>query len=181
MPINAKKCGQILTKLIFLIGQGEGLNTNEATDTFFAATKLFQCPDVRGGVGCRFFFLVFFWILTHARTPTPTSQTTLRSLLYLTIKEMAPFTENVIIVTSSLTKDMTGKLDAYRGSAIRALCRITDPSMLQGIERYLKQAIVDKNPAVSSAAIVSSLVRRRRAVFCPFPVSLTAAPDSSST
>ena len=30
--------------------------------------------------------------------------------------------------------------------------------MLQGVERYLKQAIVDKNPAVSSAAIVSSLV-----------------------
>jgi hypothetical protein len=31
--------------------------------------------------------------------------------------------------------------------------------MLQGIERYLKQAIVDKNPAVSSAALVSSVVR----------------------
>ena len=30
--------------------------------------------------------------------------------------------------------------------------------MLQGIERYLKQAIVDKNPSVYSAALVSSLV-----------------------
>ena len=29
--------------------------------------------------------------------------------------------------------------------------------MLQGIERFLKQAIVDKSPSVSSAAIVSSL------------------------
>ena len=31
-------------------------------------------------------------------------------------------------------------------------------SMLQNIERYMKQAIVDKVPAVSSAALVSSLV-----------------------
>lgn len=31
-------------------------------------------------------------------------------------------------------------------------------TMLQSIERYMKQAIVDKNHAVSSAALVSSLV-----------------------
>jgi len=31
-------------------------------------------------------------------------------------------------------------------------------TMLQSIERYMKQAIVDKNYAVSSAALVSSLV-----------------------
>lgn len=31
----------------------------------------------------------------------------------------------------SLTKDMTGKEDVYRGPAIRALCRITDVSVLQ--------------------------------------------------
>lgn len=29
--------------------------------------------------------------------------------------------------------------------------------MLQAIERYMKQAIVDRNPNVSSAALVSSL------------------------
>jgi coatomer protein complex subunit gamma len=29
--------------------------------------------------------------------------------------------------------------------------------MMQGIERFIKQAIVDRNPAVSSAALVSSL------------------------
>ncbi len=29
--------------------------------------------------------------------------------------------------------------------------------MLQGIERYMKQAIVDRNAGVSSAALVSSL------------------------
>ena len=30
--------------------------------------------------------------------------------------------------------------------------------MLQSIERYMKQAIVDKDPSVSSAALTSSLV-----------------------
>lgn len=52
---------------------------------------------------------------------------------------------------------MTGREDIYRPPAIRALCRITDSGMLQTIERYMKQAIVDKVPAVSSAALVSSL------------------------
>lgn len=32
--------------------------------------------------------------------------------------------------------------------------------MLQAIERYMKQAIVDKVPSVSSSALVSSLVSK---------------------
>lgn len=39
----------------------------------------------------------------------------------------------------SLTKDMTGREDIYRAPAIRALCCIIDGSMLQAIERYMKQ------------------------------------------
>lgn len=34
---------------------------------------------------------------------------------------------------------MTGREDIYRPSAIRALCRITDSTMFQAIERYMKQ------------------------------------------
>lgn len=34
-------------------------------------------------------------------------------------------------------------------------------TMLQAIERYMKQAIVDKVPSVSSSALVSSLVNIR--------------------
>jgi len=127
-PINPKKCCHILTKILYMINQGEQLAPNEATSAFFAMTKLFQCKDVM-----------------------------LRRVLYLCIKEMASIANDVIIVTSSLTKDMTGKEDLYRGPAIRALCRITDNTMLQSIERYMKQAIVDKMPSVSSAALVSSL------------------------
>ncbi|XP_006901434.1 PREDICTED: coatomer subunit gamma-1 [Elephantulus edwardii] len=127
-PINPRKCAHILTKILYLINQGEHLGTTEATEAFFAMTKLFQSNDP-----------------------------ILRRMCYLTIKEMSCIAEDVIIVTSSLTKDMTGKEDNYRGPAVRALCQITDSTMLQAIERYMKQAIVDKVPSVSSSALVSSL------------------------
>jgi len=127
-PVNPRKCTAILAKILYLLNQGEVLGTTEATECFFAITKLFQAKD-----------------------------TVLRRLVYLGIKELSGIAEDVIIVTSSLTKDMTGKEDNYRAAAIRALCTITDPVMLQAIERYMKQAIVDRNPAISSAALVSSL------------------------
>ncbi|XP_067619303.1 coatomer subunit gamma [Eurosta solidaginis] len=127
-PVNPRKCIHILTKILYLINQGEQLVAREATDCFFAMTKLFQSKDV-----------------------------VLRRMVYLGIKELSSIAEDVIIVTSSLTKDMTGKEDLYRPSAIRALCSITDNTMLQAVERYMKQCIVDKNPAVSCAALVSSL------------------------
>ncbi|KFP01991.1 Coatomer subunit gamma-2, partial [Calypte anna] len=98
-PINPRRCLHILTKILYLLNQGEHFGTTEATEAFFAMTRLFQSNDQ-----------------------------TLRRMCYFTIKEMANISEDVIIVTSSLTKDMTGKEDVYRGPAIRALCRITDVS-----------------------------------------------------
>lgn len=127
-PVNPRKCSHILSKILYLLNQGEKFSTQEATDAFFATTKLFQSKDVM-----------------------------LRRMVYLCIKELSKLSQDVIIVTSSLTKDMTGKEDLYRAAAIRALCSITDSTMLQAIERYMKQAIVDKNPAVSSASLVSAL------------------------
>ena len=62
----------------------------------------------------------------------------------------------MIILTFSLTKNMMGKEDNYRPAAIWALCTITDPAMLQAIKRYyMNQAIVDRNPAIRSTALVS--------------------------
>ncbi|NXA13832.1 COPG2 protein, partial [Sapayoa aenigma] len=105
-PINPRRCLHILTKILYLLNQGEHFGTTEATEAFFAMTRLFQSNDQP-----------------------------LRRMCYLTIKDMAHISEDVIIVTSSLTKDMTGKEDAYRGPAIRALCRITDHSCWEGGSR----------------------------------------------
>ena len=77
--------------------------------------------------------------------------------MYLVIKELKPDSDCVIIVTSTLTKDMNAANDLYRANAIRVLCTITDTAMLTAIERYLKQAIVDKQPLVASAALVAGM------------------------
>lgn len=57
----------------------------EASDVFFAATKLFQAKDPH-----------------------------LRRMVYLCIKDICPGSDEVIIVTSSLMKDMNSKVELYR-------------------------------------------------------------------
>lgn len=50
--------------------------------------------------------------------------------MYLAVKELSTTAEDVIMVTSSIMKDMQGNLDAvYRPNAIRSLCRIIDVSL----------------------------------------------------
>jgi coatomer protein complex subunit gamma len=135
-PVNVRKCCHLLTKVLYLVYQGEKLTTNEATDVFFASTKLFQSNDLF-----------------------------LRRLLFLSLKELSVMAESVIIVISSLTKDMNSPVDMYRSHAIRVLCKIlTDISLLGQGERYLKQAILDKEPAVQSAALVSGIHLLKHAV-----------------
>jgi len=125
--IDARKCQQVITKLLYLSIQGEIFTRTEITEVFFSVTKLFQSKD-----------------------------SNLRRMVYLIIKEICPTADEVIIVTSSLMKDMNSKIDLYRANSIRVLCCIADAAMLSQIERYLKQAIVDKSDTVSSAALVSA-------------------------
>merc|ERR1712048_1278894 len=85
-----------------------------------------------------------------------------RRMCYLTIKAMCNMTENAFIITQSLTKDMNGKNDSFRGSSVRALCSIMDSTTIMTIERYMKQSIVDKSPNAASAALVSAFHLARR-------------------
>jgi coatomer protein complex subunit gamma len=80
---NPRKCCLLITKLLFLLVKGESFSSLENTEVFFGVTKLFQSDDVN-----------------------------LRRMMYLFIKEVAETCnpDDVIIVTSSLTKDMnTGR------------------------------------------------------------------------
>ncbi|GJE86234.1 coatomer subunit gamma [Phanerochaete sordida] len=127
-PISPRKCRALLTRIVYLLYVGETFTTQEATTLFFGTTKLFQHKD-----------------------------SALRQMVYLAIKELATTAEDVIMVTSSIMKDMQPNSEViYRPNAIRALCRIIDPSMAQGVERFFKAAIVDKNTSISSAALVSA-------------------------
>jgi coatomer protein complex subunit gamma len=62
----------------------------EASDVFFAATKLFQAKDPH-----------------------------LRRMVYLCIKDICPGSDEVIIVTSSLMKDMNSRVELYRCVTMR--------------------------------------------------------------
>ncbi|KAF9451392.1 coatomer subunit gamma [Macrolepiota fuliginosa MF-IS2] len=127
-PISPRKCRALLTRIVYLLYVGETFGTQEATTLFFGTTKLFQHKD-----------------------------SALRQAVYLAIKELATTAEDVIMVTSSIMKDMQPNSEViYRPNAIRALCRIIDPSMAQGVERFFKAAIVDRNPSISTAALVSA-------------------------
>ena len=54
--------------------------------------------------------------------------------------------------------------DLYRANSMRVLAKIIDAAMLGAIERYLKQAIVDRNAFVASSALMAGL---RLFVTCP--------------
>lgn len=122
-----QKCVAVITKLLFLLAQGESFGGNEASDVFFAVTKLFQSQDLA-----------------------------LRRMTYLFLKEVADTTqsEEIIIVTASLTKDMNSSVDMFRANAIRVLCKIVEANMLMQIERYVKQALVDRDDQVAACALM---------------------------
>lgn len=126
---SPRKCCTVIAQLLHLQNTGQFMSGTEATEVFFGVTKLFMSDDA-----------------------------SLRRMVYLFIKDVAETCnpDDVIIVTSCLTKDMTCDVDLYRGNALRVLVRIVDAAMLGAIERYVKQAIVDSSGQVSSSALVSA-------------------------
>jgi len=141
---SPRKCSQLITKLLHIVTQGDAMSSSEVTEVFFGVTKLFQSSDA-----------------------------SLRRMIYFFIKEVAETCnpDDIIIVTSSLTKDMNSKEDLFRANSIRVLAKMCveiknetavlknqyriDSTMLGAIERYIKQAIVDKNAMVASSALVA--------------------------
>mmetsp|Transcript_5336 Transcript_5336/g.12997 ORF Transcript_5336/g.12997 Transcript_5336/m.12997 type:complete len:890 (-) Transcript_5336:181-2850(-) len=124
--INARECSEVLTKLMYLIIQGEEFSPSEISKVFFSVTKLFNSRDVH-----------------------------LRRMVYLALKNLPADPEEAMMVVNCLAKDMTGKTDLYRANAIRVLAKILHPSMIGSFERFMKQAIIDKEPYVVSSAILA--------------------------
>lgn len=95
--VKPKHAAAVLTSLLYVLSQGETLSEEETTTVFFNVTKLWQSNDAL-----------------------------VRRLLYLVIKELSTATEDAIVVTSSLTKDINSSNDMYRANALRVLCRICE-------------------------------------------------------
>ncbi|KAF8203991.1 coatomer subunit gamma [Pholiota molesta] len=121
--IQEARCRALLTRIVYLLYVGETFGTQEATTLFFGTTKLFQ----------------------HKMCSA------LRQAVYLAIKELATTAEDVIMVTSSIMKDMQPNSEViYRPMQFEHCAK---SSMC---ERFFKAAIVDRNPSIASAALVSA-------------------------
>ena len=124
--LSINKSCNVIVKLLYLLQHGELLTSEEATDLFFAATKLFQSNDLH-----------------------------LRRLTYLLLKDLHSVeSENALIVVSCLNKDMTSKIELFRSNSIRVLCKIIDGSMLAQLERFLKQNLIDKNSHIITSVLI---------------------------
>jgi len=126
--LNVKECYYLLTKVLYILhGQGESFTTDEATAVFIAVTKLFQSSDPG-----------------------------LRRMMFLLLKELGPKAEETIMAFASLVKDINSDVELNRANAIRAICGLMDAKLLSStMERYLKQAIVDREPYVASAGLIA--------------------------
>lgn len=131
-PLDPEKCVGLLTRVVYLLQQGEKFTPDEMTRLFFDVTKLFQNPNTR-----------------------------LRRMVYLVAKELEPSEQEVFMMMSCLIKDMNSKDDCFRANSVRVMGRILDPAMAAQIDRYLKTAIVDKNPFVASSALVCGITMSR--------------------
>lgn len=128
-PVDHKKCCKLITKILWMLFQGERFQSDDMISLFFGVTKLFQCDNKR-----------------------------LRRLTYLIIKTIEPSETESFIVTQCLIKDVNGKNDAYRANGIRVLSKIVDASVAGQIsDRFLKTAVVDKNQFVATSAILCGM------------------------
>ncbi|CAR21093.1 coatomer subunit gamma [Lachancea thermotolerans CBS 6340] len=126
-PVNAKRCRLLISRLLQLLAQGQTFPRTEATALFFAISKLFQHPN-----------------------------DSLRQAVYLAIKELSAVSDDVLMATSSIMKDVQNGSDMIKPNAIRSLTRVLDESTAFSAERLFKSAVVSKHPSISSAALVSS-------------------------
>jgi len=127
--LKTRECYYLLTKILYLLtAKGDTLTSDEATNVFIASTKLFQSKDVA-----------------------------LRRMVHLLLKELAPKAEDTIIAFATLIKDVNSDVELNRANAIRVISGIMDTTMLSQMERYLKQAIVDKESYVASSALVAGV------------------------
>lgn len=126
-PIMAKKCRKLLSRLLRLFYSGETFPTVENTNLFFSISKLFHNDDP-----------------------------SLRQIAYLAIKELCAVSNDILMITASIMKDIQSGDPVYKPDAIRTLSRVLDGSTIHAAERLFKNCIVDSNQSISSSAMVSS-------------------------
>mmetsp|Transcript_5677 Transcript_5677/g.8372 ORF Transcript_5677/g.8372 Transcript_5677/m.8372 type:complete len:888 (+) Transcript_5677:39-2702(+) len=124
--IKPRDCIEVITKLLYVIGQeNETVTDEEAEEVYIASTMLVMNEDQK-----------------------------LRRMMYLIIKTLAKYSDKYYVAVNSLSHDMTRGFQ--KAAAIRTLRYIADGTTFGQLDRHLEQAIVDQNPAVASSALISA-------------------------
>lgn len=119
-------CVGILTQFISKLKKGEKMDATQSGDIFFRLTKIF-------------------------RTKNPD----LKKMIYLSIRELSE-EPALLMITSSLLKEITGKNEENKVNALKALPYIISSNNPAQSEQLLKTVFMDKNISVINAGLLSS-------------------------
>lgn len=108
-PVDPHRCTTMITKVLYLMCQGEEFTAAEKSEIFFSSTRLLQC--------------------TYPH---------LRRLVHLLIKTLQPPPDEAFVVTSTLSKDIASNNDLYRANAFRTIVRVVDSQTACLLERFIK-------------------------------------------
>lgn len=134
--LKEKKCIDLLNKVIFVLNQGQQFAENEKSQLFFNVNQLFQVPQSQRSKLYK----------------------NIRRLVYVLIKELNVNENEVFMVISCLTKDVQlTDNDVFKANALRVLTKIIDEQYIQNIEKFMRQALIDKSQHVVSTAVVSHI------------------------
>ena len=128
VTLNLSKVRAAMISILQANAIGVEFNQKERTELFFSLTQLFHNQD-----------------------------TYVHRLLVLLLKQIPVSSHDAIIITHSLSKDITGSESHLQGHAIRCLCNILEASSVLALERFLKLAVVSTHQYTASASICGAL------------------------
>ncbi|OHS96016.1 hypothetical protein TRFO_10188 [Tritrichomonas foetus] len=128
VPLNLPKCRTAMISILQAFSQDAHFTEKDRTELFFSLTQLFTSRD-------------------HY----------IHRLLLLLLKEIPVNKHDTLILTHSLSKDISASQTSPQGQAIRCFCAIIDPTNVLLHERFLKLSIVSPTPYTASAALCGAL------------------------
>ena len=153
VKLNLSKCRAAMISILQATAIGVRFTDKEQTELFFSLTQLMHQQDVY-----------------------------IHRLLILLLKQIKIPSHDAIIITHSLSKDITGPETMSQGHAIRCLFSLLDASNALALERFLKVAIISSIPYTASSALCGALKLieggRKDAVLRWLPEIKTASKSS---
>jgi coatomer protein complex subunit gamma len=128
VTLDLKKCRLAMISILQALAQDASFSERERTELFFSLTQLFHSKD-------RY----------------------IHRLLLLLLKQVPVNSHDSIIITHSLSKDISSSQEEPQGHAIRTLCAILEPPNVLSQERFLKLSIVSPVAYTASSVLCGCL------------------------